>query len=343
MVQLNDATAMAPFDMGLTLHYVDMDQCLPGAAAFARQFEGELGLHEGTVRISVFNSPRDDGLPCHYDPTELISIQLHGTKEFRYAPVQEIRDPCGNQFVPMGPVFDDLYAQATHGFPEPGTANFERVRMEPGSVLFLPRGTWHHTVASEDSLSISIMINVPPAMIPLLEQLGQLLLQDSAWRRPFFGRCGTRGHDRDARDQAARLLAALPATIARLSPDDLVEAAASPERRLQRISEQSRFQRTPNGWLQFEDEMANGLPVITLQVRHNASVTAQSAKIAVPAASLPLFRWLEAQTSGPFSAAQMQAAFPAEPFVDLKSYLELCVKAQFLKLLWFASLEPPAK
>lgn len=217
MVQLNDATAMAPFDMGLTLHYVDMDQCLPGAAAFARQLEGELGLHEGTVRISVFNSPRDDGLPCHYDPTELISIQLHGTKEFKYAPVQEIRDPCGNQFVPMGPVFDDLYAQATHGFPEPATANFERVRMEPGSVLFLPRGTWHHTVASADSLSISIMINVAPAMIPLLEQLGQLLLQDSAWRRPFFGRCGTRGHDRDACDQAARLLAALPATIAPLS------------------------------------------------------------------------------------------------------------------------------
>ena len=51
----------------------------------------------------------------------------------------------------------------------------------------------------------------------------------------------------------------------------------------------------------------------------------------------------DAQTSGPFSAAQMQAAFPEESFAGLKGYLELFVKAQFLKLLWFPLLEPPAK
>ena len=43
--------------------------------------------------------------------------------------------------------------------------------MAPGSVLFLPRGTWHYTQAGEPSLSISIVLDPPAALRCLLDQL----------------------------------------------------------------------------------------------------------------------------------------------------------------------------
>jgi len=35
--------------------------------------------------------------------------------------------------------------------------------MKPGSVLFMPRGTWHYTEAGEGSLSVSIIVRTPAA------------------------------------------------------------------------------------------------------------------------------------------------------------------------------------
>ncbi len=59
--------------------------------------------------------------------------------------------------------------------------------MRAGSVLFLPRGTWHNTETPGNSLSLSIAIDVPPALRCLLDQLRLLLLRDAPWRAPLTG------------------------------------------------------------------------------------------------------------------------------------------------------------
>src|SRR6185295_14626245 len=76
MVEVGDASTATLLDMGLTVHFVDLDACVPKARGFARQLEAELGLHEGSVSVSAFAAARDNGLPRHYDAAELISVQL---------------------------------------------------------------------------------------------------------------------------------------------------------------------------------------------------------------------------------------------------------------------------
>jgi len=341
MVQVADVSAATLQDMGLTLQFIDIGLCLPGAPAFMRQLEAELGLHEGSISISAFNAPREGGLRCHYDAQDLISVQLHGTKEFRYAPMQEIRNPFGWQFTPRGPDNEELYPQAGAGFPDPRGASFETAHMQPGSVLFLPRGTWHYTEASDDSLSLSIMVDPAPALQCALDQLRLLLLQDGDWRAPLYGARGSGRRREAARAEAAALLAALPAVVARLSPEDLLDSPSGPERRLERIDSGSRFQRTPYANLECTPGEASGMYRLAVRFGHTASLTQVSTQADISAATLPVFQWLEAQAAGPFSGAAVQAAFPATPFAVLKDILCLCVRAQFLKLLRFPSLGAP--
>ena len=341
MLQASDAMSLGLHDMGLTVSYLDIGNNVPGAQAFMRQLEAELGLHEGSISISAFSSPQSEGLPAHYDAQELISIQLLGSKRFRHAPMLEIANPYGMQYTGSGPPFDDLYPQATQGFPDSAGVSFDTTDMVPGSVLFLPRGTWHWTEASTDSLSLSVVIEPASALRCALEQIGNLLLQDPDWRQPFFGACSQGARHDEARTHAARLLAGLPDVIARLRPDDLLEAPARTARRLQRIAPATRFQRAPNGRIEIPPPGEDGTTTIALRLRQSASRTTTAAELRVAASALPVFHWIAGQTHAPFSAADLQAAFPAEAFDKLRGVLELCAKAQFLKLLWFAPLGIP--
>jgi hypothetical protein len=210
--------------------------------------------------------------------------------------------------------------------------------MRPGSVLFLPRGYWHFTTAGEDSLSISIAVDTPPALRCLLDQLKCLLLQDPRWRRPLGG-AGERDRD-DARRCAAELLATLPAVTARLTPDDIVRAPAGLEWRLAHVEPASRFQRTPHGRVEIGAPLPNGKLPMHFVLGRSPMLATPSAPLEISAGTAPLMRWMEAQTRGPFTAAALADAFPAIPFATLADVLRLCVQAQFLRLLWFPPLVP---
>jgi hypothetical protein len=91
----------------------------------------------------------------------------------------------------------------------------------------------------------------------------------------------------------------------------------------------------------FKTGEASGMHKLAVRFGHTASLTQRSAHADISAATLSVFQWIEAQTTGPFSGAAVQAAFPAAPFAVLKDVLSLCVRAQFLKLLRFPSLGTP--
>ncbi len=337
MVQVGDADAASLLDMGLTVQFVDIANLLPAAVPFMRQLEAELGLHEGAVSMSGFASPRDDGLNRHYDSAELISVQLAGTKRFHHAPVPEMPSPTGGQYAPRAAPVDELYPQAGQGFPSPDRAVFAMAPMAPGSVLFLPRGTWHYTQASEPSLSISTVVDPPAALRCLLDQLRLLLLQDPQWRQPLFGAFADAPRAAVTRDAAAALLAGLPAIVARLTPDDLVPAPASIPWRLAHITPAARFQRTPHGRVEIGVADVNGRVPVRFRTGQRPHLIRNTGEIDVSPGTVPLLRWLD-ERAGPFTAAHLATAFAGEPFAVLRDVLALCVQMQFLRLLWFPAL-----
>lgn len=341
MVRADGTDAQSLLDMGLTIQFVDLVQVVPQAAAFLRALEAELGLHEGATTMCAFASAPDDGLNRHFDAAELISVQLAGTKRFHYAPVPEIPVPTGGQYAPRGAPIDELYPQATHGFPDPVHATFSTAAMAPGSVLFLPRGTWHYTQAGEPSLSISIVVDPPAALRCLLDQLRLLLLQDPAWRMPLIGGYGDRPQDARVREHAAALLAGLPGIVARLAPDDLLSAPASVGWRLTHMTPATRFQRAPHTRVEMGPAGPHGGVAVRFFAGREPALTQPTGEVEVSPGTLPIVRWLDARREGPFTAAQLAQAFAGEPLGALQQVLALCVQMQLLRVLWFPALHEP--
>ncbi|MCR4347877.1 MAG: cupin-like domain-containing protein [Sulfuricaulis sp.] len=345
MIQIDRVDPSILFEMGLTLNFEDIGPYVPGTPEFLRGLESELGLNEGSLVMSAFASPFQDGLSCHFDAQDVISLQLHGTKRFHYAPVQELAMPYGTQYISGGKPYDELYAQAQNGFPENKNVKFETAAMKPGSVLFLPRGTWHYTEASEPSLSLSITISPPTLLDCAMEQIRWLLLQDSAWREPLYGATGNGTLNTKLHTHAKQLLARLPQLVASLSPEDLIQAPIPVAKRLDQINENSRFQRIPDAALELEvesDKSPQGTKVVAIRLGHSDSTDRISARLEISSEVLMVFRWIEEQRK-PFTAAEVQKAFPQISFEELKKILITLTRAQFIKMFWFAELAPQAR
>jgi len=343
MIQIDRVDPAILFEMGLTLNFEDIGPYVPGAPEFLRALESELGLNEGSLVMSAFASPYQDGLGCHYDAQDVISIQLIGTKRFHYAPVQEVAVPYGTQYIPGGKPYDEMYAQAQNGFPDNKNVKFETAEMKPGTVLFLPRGTWHYTEAGEPSLSLSITISPPTLLDCAMEQLRWLLLQDSAWREPLYGATANGAMHENLRAHTRRLLERLPQLVASLSPEDLIQAPIPVAKRLDQISEKTRFQRIPDAVLEVEtNKSPQGLSVVSIRLGHSESSTRISARLEIPDDVLAVFRWIEGQRK-PFAGSDVQAAFPRLAFGELKKILATLTRAQYIKLFWFAQLAPGAR
>ena len=343
MIQIDRVDPAILFEMGLTLNFEDIGPCVPGAPEFLRGLESELGLNEGSMVLSAFASPYQDGLGCHFDAQDVISIQLHGTKRFHYAPVREVAMPYGTQYIPGGKPYDELYAQAQNGFPDNKDVKFETAEMKPGTVLFLPRGTWHYTEASEPSLSLSITISPPTLLDCAMEQLRWLLLQDSAWREPLYGATGNGTQHANLHAHAKQLLARLPQLVSSLSLEDLIQAPIPVAKRLDQINENSRFQRIPDAALEVEsDKSPQGMKVVAIRLGHSDSTDRISARLEISSEVLMVFRWIGEQRK-PFTAAEVQKAFPQISFDELKKILITLTRAQFIKMFWFAELAPQAR
>ena len=343
MIQIDRVDPAILFEMGLTLNFEDIGPYVPGAPEFLRGLEAELGLNEGALVMSAFASPQQDGLGCHYDSQDVISIQLRGTKRFHYAPVREIAMPYGSQYISGGKPYDELYAQAQEGFPDNKNVKFETAEMRPGTVLFLPRGTWHYTEAGEPSLSLSLTITPPTLLDCALEQIRWLLLQDSAWREPLYGATANGALNEKLRAHTQRLLERLPQLVSSLAPEDLIQAPIPVAKRLDQISEKSRFQRIPDAALEVEtNKSPQGMSLASIRLGHSESTTRISVRLEIPAEVLAVFRWIDKRRQ-PFTGADVQTSFPGLSFAELKKILITLTRAQFIKMFWFAELACSAR
>jgi hypothetical protein len=321
--------------MGPTVYMDDIAPLLPDGEQFLATLEQELGIAAGTARIGAFASPVTDGVAPHYDVEDVISIQMQGTKKFYVAPVQEVRYPAGMQYSPGDDPEDELYPQTSGNFPDWQNAKFDCVEMKPGSVLFMPRGTWHKTEAEGASLSCSIILKPPPAVDTVLEQLRWLLLQKPEWRKPLYGPRSNGMPVSAAVRDAGNLLEALPDLISRLDKPALQLSLASEDERLQQINTSSRFRKLPNARVEVTDAN-NGSQTQVVRVLLNSDDHGEqvTVRMDVHPQAADIFRWLDGQEQV-FTLQQLQDHFPAFPADQHVMIAQNCTRAKLLRLLWF--------
>ena len=320
--------------MGLSLYLPEIGRMLSGVNELLREAESLLGAPPGCARIGAFIAPQENGVTCHLDAEEVFSIQLIGEKRFFVSKHPGLEQPFGMQFNPGDVTYDDMYPQATAGFPDPEEAEFDCVEMKPGSVLYMPRGTWHRTETRGLSLSVSIILRPPSAFESVLEALRARLLQDPAWRRPLHGAWGEGDAQASAQAQLDDLLGKLPQMADGLSLEDLRQSAYSESDRVALIGPQSHFQVKPESTLKLS------LQGQSMQAR----VTAKDAdgrqfetmQLDVPPAMIGVFEWLS-RAQHVFSAEAMAQAHAGLPVEQHLRILQALVKGGYLKPLWYRS------
>lgn len=318
------ANAASLLRLGLTVFLQDIAGSLPGATAFLRQLERELGVVEGSARLSAFASPGDDGVSCHYDAEEVISIQLLGRKTFHVAPMTEIELPYGAQFGPDMVAVENLYEQAREGFPDPSQVAFEAHDMRPGSVLYLPRGTWHRTQASEPSLSLSIVIRPPVLAQALLGWLKPWLLGDARWRLPLYGEI--EAHT----PRLKSLLRELAAQLTQHAETPILSWNSAPS------VDSTDLLRVPGSRLDWHELAAQPRSVARLRLQVTALDQDWRERVTldteIPAVLLPVITWLQHRKTA-FDVQGINQQLPHLAKGDLRQLLELLLKAHALRQL----------
>ncbi len=97
--------------------------------------------------------PRGTVTPLHHDVQNVVFVQIVGTKRFLMSPAYEIHrldSRLGGVFSGLDPVAldrpNDVSAME---------ANWVRVTLEPGDILFIPLGWWHWVYAMTESISVN--------------------------------------------------------------------------------------------------------------------------------------------------------------------------------------------
>lgn len=102
----------------------------------------------------------------HFDPIDVITVQLTGRKTWWVAPNRFAPAPLEG-WAPSDPVppIMRIYSEGEPPTEIPGDA--VEYALEPGAVLHIPRGYWHQTSSDQDSISLHILL-IPPLRLDFL-------------------------------------------------------------------------------------------------------------------------------------------------------------------------------
>lgn len=183
---LDAASAVARFHAGAMFDVRDIQTWLPSVRAWLAQLTDQLALG-AAARASychAFVCPSGSGVPKHFDNREVIVVQLVGRKRWQLAANPIIEHPLAPHVV-GGPVHA-LNRHVARELEDPAMHDATTHVLEPGAVLFVPRGTWHRTHALDDSLSFSFGFRVPSRVEALVAAAAQALARDPAWCAPAY-------------------------------------------------------------------------------------------------------------------------------------------------------------
>jgi ribosomal protein L16 Arg81 hydroxylase len=184
---LNPQNAVQFQDIGATLYFVNVP--LPALTDSLADF---LGAPRRKVLASLFFTPAGGGAVPHFDKNENFTIQLTGAKRWQVGETPMVA--CAPDSYTLGssvilPALAPLLAEAQRP-PE------RTVDLKPGTLLYVPRGTVHHTGAGEPSWSLNLSY-CPATWLDLLRAgLQARLAASPRWRGSVTGA----GGDSAARD-----------------------------------------------------------------------------------------------------------------------------------------------
>ena len=169
------------------------------------QIRQDLGLVSGgetdfcKARSIVYATPSGEGTRLHFDANANFIIQIRGSKQWVLAPNHSVKNPTerfttGSLEMPAA-LEKQCHAMLLDEVPQDAI----EIDMQPGCVLFVPRGYWHATTTFEDSLSLNFTFSQPTWADVFTKSLHEYLLTSADWRGLADG---LESLDKNRRDQS---------------------------------------------------------------------------------------------------------------------------------------------
>lgn len=298
--------AMTLYRAGMTLYLPLVE---PSALAVGQAIARELGASERLFRISVFASRRAAGTRAHFDDGDGITLQLHGRKRWQLAANHDAVLPARNYVTGT-----DLAEELRWASPTVARAAMpdgaDEVMMEPGRLLYIPRGTWHATETVEDSLSVDInFVSRSALWADLVAAVARKLAFEHA-----PARASSRARSPEAIAELDAVLDALRARLAGLRAEDLLYRDEPPRP----FDPAAALCWNPAAYA-YCPERSDGAAGWRFGIAGNPLGKTES-EIELTPELATAARW--ARAVGPFHARDMRAAHPGLPADDIDALIE---------------------
>ncbi|MEK0081845.1 JmjC domain-containing protein [Benzoatithermus flavus] len=138
---------------GATLVLNDIDQLTPELSAVSRAMEQALG---GKVQANLYlSSKRKQAFKAHYDYHDVFAMHVMGEKTWMVFQGRE-----------DGPIKHPWFEALTQDYKDKAKGELWReVRLEPGHLLYLPRGQYHYALADDGACAhIAFGVTYPIGM-----------------------------------------------------------------------------------------------------------------------------------------------------------------------------------
>ena len=173
---------------GFTLRLAAVDAAVPAIRRLLDHMAAELQTPVMRSYANVYASGPGAATSPHFDGSEVFIAQVRGRKTWRTAPNRAVQSPG---FAWSGEALEpEQSAQLLQPLAVAMPPDAQTHALEPGDVLFVPRGWWHAAEAAVESISVSLTFECATVLDMAVAALRRALIADPSWRRPAAGLLG---------------------------------------------------------------------------------------------------------------------------------------------------------
>ncbi len=206
-IHLEPKDALKAYDNNMTLVFDQMQNQNEIISQMLTQLTTELGLVVGSLeqnlcqaRSIVYATPEWCGTRLHFDANANFIIQISGSKKWTLAKNKSVEYPTerfttGSFEMPLA-LEKQCHDQLLDSVPDDAIEYI----MQPGCVLYVPRGYWHETTTDENSLSLNFTFSQPSWSDVFSKSVHAYLLKNPEWRKLCIG---IGSADQNKKDQAS--------------------------------------------------------------------------------------------------------------------------------------------
>ena len=180
--------AVALFDAGATLCVSQIETRITSLAPFVTAIKRQLG-YPCRVSFNAYLSPPGSGYNWHFDSRIATTLQIEGTKKWRFSNAPAMPWPRANGSIRADGVAQyadaTVTAQTWERLAPFDEKDATEVLLEPGDLLILPAGVWHEACGGTGgSLALNLAFTPVSYTFIVSQILDALLAPDPAWRSP---------------------------------------------------------------------------------------------------------------------------------------------------------------